>query len=207
MSLKKENNYFDIFVELIDYSCKSANILKETLSDFNPEAVPHVIRELHTIEHTADIAKHDMMEHLIRKFGSPMAIEDIVSLSQKIDDVTDSIEDVMMRIHMYHIKTIRPEAIKFIQIIIKCCEAVKEALIEFPNFRKSTTIHDKIIEINRLEEDGDNLYSKVVYDMYGNTTNPIELVTWTVIFDCLEKCCDACEEVANDIDIAIRKNS
>lgn len=38
-------------------------------------------------------------------------------------------------------------------------------------------------------------------------TDPIYLLTFTEIYRRLEKCCDSCEDVANDIESIILKNS
>ncbi len=46
-------------------------------------------------------------------------------LSGTIDDVTDSIEDVLLRLYMFNIRTLRPEAQAFAQVIADCCAALK----------------------------------------------------------------------------------
>ena len=87
------------------------------------------------------------------------------------------------------------------------CDAMKDAMKEFHNFRKSGSIHESVVEINRLEEDGDKLYMKAVRKLYLNSKDPVELMVWREIFDRLEKCCDACEDVANTVESVIMKNS
>ncbi|MEG0017394.1 MAG: DUF47 family protein, partial [Hydrogenoanaerobacterium sp.] len=104
-------------------------------------------------------------------------------------------------------KSMRPEALKFTDVILKCCITLKTVMEEFRNFRKSTTIQASIIEINRLEEVGDALYSTAMRELYLNCTNPIEIIAWTQTLDCFEKCCDACEHVANVVESVIMKNS
>ena len=108
---------------------------------------------------------------------------------------------------MYNIQTIRPEALDFVDVIVQCCNALKKTMEDFQNFRKSTTIHDSIVEINRLEEVGDRLYTEAVRSLYLNCQNPIETVSWTEIFDRLESCCDACEHVANVVESVVMKNT
>lgn len=78
---------------------------------------------------------------------------------------------------------------------------------EFRNFRKSDSISDKIVEINRLEEEADSLYYKAVRKLYLHSKDPVELMVWREIFDRMEKCCDTCEHVANLIEGIIMKNT
>jgi hypothetical protein len=207
MARKNEYNYFDAFANLSKFSLKSAEILHETLANFNPADLPNKVKEMHHIEHSADLAKHDIMNHLVKEFLPPIEREDITELSQEIDDVTDSVEDVLQFINMFDIQKIRPEILKFTELIARCCKSMDEALVDFKNFKSSKTLKAKLIEINRLEEDGDALYAEMVHNLYHTSKDPIELMTWTEIMHRLELCCDNCEDVADVIEGIIMKNS
>jgi predicted phosphate transport protein (TIGR00153 family) len=207
MARKNDYNYFDAFANLSKFSYDLAITLNETLTNFDPNFVTGKVTEAHTIEHNADIAKHDIMNRLVKEFLPPIEREDITSLTQEIDDVTDSVEDVLIYIDMFNIQTIRPEILKFTQLIAQCCKAMDEALEEFKNFKSSKKLRDKIIEINRLEENGDALYVDSMRNLYHNSKDPIELMCWTEILHRLEKCCDNCEDVANIIESIVMKNS
>lgn len=207
MKNSKEYNYFKAFVELSKFSLKSAETLNKTLQEFDIKKVDKKLEEMHDFEHSADIAKHDLLNRLVKEFLPPIEREDIISISQKIDDVTDAIEDVLICINIFNVQTIRPEILQFTQLIVNCCKSMDVALTEFENFKKSKRLHSEIIEINRLEEEGDALYVSGVRNLYRTSKDPIELMVWTEIFKRLEKCCDACEDVANDIENIVMKNS
>lgn len=207
MKNERNYNYFEGFVGLSKFSLRSAENLHKILSEFTTNNLPEKITEMHNIEHSADIAKHELLNHLVKEFLPPIEREDITSLSQKIDDVTDAVEDILICIDIFNVQSIRPEILKFTEVIVDCCKSMDVALVEFQNFKKSKTLHSKIIEINRLEEEGDTLYVNTVRDLYRNSKDPIELMVWTEILRRLEKCTDACEDVANDIESIVMKNS
>ena len=207
MKNNRNYNYFEAFVNLSKFSLKSAVILNKTLREFDINKMKQKVEEMHTIEHSADIAKHELLNKLVKEFLPPIEREDITSLSQKIDDVTDAIEDVLMCIDIFNVQTIRPEILKFTETIMECCKSMDVALVEFENFKRSKRLHEEIIEINRLEEEGDALYVNGVRNLYKTSKDPVELMVWTEIFRRLEKCCDACEDVANDIESIVMKNS
>lgn len=207
MKRKKGFNYFEAFVNLSKYSLSSAEILHKTLTNFKSSELAQKVKEMHEIEHSADLAKHDIMNHLVKEFLPPIEREDIITLSQEIDDVTDSVEDVLLFINMFNIKTIRPEVLKFTELISSCCKSMYEAVLEFQNFKNSKTLHSKIVEINHLEEEGDGLYMEMMRNLYASTKDPIELMTWTEVLHRLEKCCDNCEDVADIIEQIVMKNS
>lgn len=203
----KDYDYYKKFTEQISYSCEAALMLKEVLSNYNTRTIEKKLKEMHTIEHNADILKHEMMKHLASEFIAPIEREDIVLLSQQLDDITDTIEDVLIKAHMYNVLRIKPEAERFADLICKCCEALKSALIEFPNFKKSKSLQPKLIEVNSLEEAGDQLYYDTVHILFCNSNDPIGLYVWSHIFARLEECCDFCERAADTIEIIVMKNT
>ena len=204
---KKDNNYFEMLAELVDYSCEAAALLQNTLANFNLDEIEDKINEMHNIEHTADIKKHEMMNKLAKEFITPIERGDIVDMANYIDNVTDGIEEVLIRIYMYNIRDIKQEAIEFSNIIIKNCDELNKIMKEFHYFKKSSEIHKLIIDINALEEEGDRLYFSTLRNLYISSKDPIELMTWTDTFKYFEKCCDACESVANLVESVIMKNS
>jgi len=207
MARKKNTNYFDSFVELAGFSCQAASLLCEIMNNFKADELPERMIEMHTIEHGGDEARHSIVKKLAREFITPIEREDIMALSDAIDTVTDTIEDVLMRMHMYNITSIRPHALKMVDVISKCCDALKKALDEFSNFKKSQKIHELIVEVNHLEEDADKLFMEATRELYVNCKDYKELAAWDTTFHYMEKCCDACEDVANVIENVIMKNS
>jgi predicted phosphate transport protein (TIGR00153 family) len=207
MFSKKDVNYFDTFVELSSYTCKAADLLKDIMYNYNSEQLQSKMKEMHYIEHGGDVARHKMIRRLAREFITPIEREDIMAMADSIDTVTDTIEDVVMRMYMYNIKKITGHARKMTDIIVQCCNSLKIALDEFKNFRKSQKLHGLIVEINRLEEEGDVLYTEATRDLYVNCTDYKELVAWDTMYHYLEKCCDTCEDVADVIENVIMKNT
>lgn len=207
MKNNRNYNYFEAFVNLSKFSLQSAVILNKTLREFDRSKMKEKAQELHNIEHSADDAKHELLNNLVKEFLPPIEREDITSISQKIDDVTDAIEDVLICIDIFNVQTIRPEIYKFTAIIMDCCKSMDIALVEFENFKRSKRLHEEIIEINHLEEEGDDLYVNGVRNLYKTSKDPVELMVWTEIYRRLERCCDACEDVANDIESIVMKNS
>lgn len=207
MAKKRDFNYYSAFVELADYACSAASILNETLHHFDPDTVEEAMYRIHEIEHTADGAKHELMKVLIREFLPPIEREDITTLAQMIDDVTDALEDVIVKIYTFNIRQMRPEALEFMDIIVACYSSLKKAIHEFRNFKKSAVLGDCIIEINELESEGDQLYTRAMRDLHVNSTDPIEIMVWSKTFNYFENCCDACEDVANTLESIVMKNS
>jgi hypothetical protein len=207
MAKNKDFNYFKAFADLSDISLKAAELLNTTLKSFNADQIEEKVKDMHTIEHHADQERHEIMNRLVKEFLPPIEREDIISLADNVDDVVDSIEDVLLGIEIYNVQTIRPEIIKFSEVIMDCCKSMSVALTEFEHFKRSHKLHAEIIEVNRLEEVADQLYINGVRDLYKTSNDAVELMVWTEIYRLMEKCCDSCELVANDIENIVMKNS
>ena len=203
---KKGNKYFDYFIQMSDFSVKAAELLQENTRNFQPDRLGVQIEKMHAIEHGADQPRHQLTHELIREFLPPIDREDIVDLANHIDDVTDAVEDVLLRLYMLNIRRMLPDAVTFTEIVLRCCQAVKAALEEFPNFKKSATIRDLVIAIDGIEEEGDRLYTKAVRALYEAGGDALEVSAWRETFQRLERCCDCAEDVAKTIETIILKN-
>lgn len=207
MAVKKNNDYFEMLVELIGYSCEAASLLDNTISNFRMSQIDEKIKAMHQIEHDADIKKHEMINKLSKEFITPIERGDIIELANEIDNVTDAIEDVLVRIYMFNISVMREEALEFSKLIVKMCNETNALIKEFRNFKKSSEISKLIININDLEEEGDRIYTKSIKGFYSSIMDPIKFITWKETFEYFEKCCDACEHVADAIESVIMKNT
>lgn len=205
---KKENNYYyETFSKCISYACEAAELLQSCVDNYDASNLKVQADKMHRIEHTADGVKHEMMERLMKEFLPPIEREDIVELSHSIDDVVDSVEDILQAMYMYNITAFRPEVKEFASVISRSCKAMQEMGAELHNFHKSTLLKEKIVEINALEEEADRLYTEAIHRLYTEEKDAVYILSWTTMYKCLEKCCDSCEDVADMVEQIVMKNS
>lgn len=207
MAKKQDVYYFNNFVACAEESCHAAHLLKDVLENFNPDDLTGRLDEMHAIETRADGRKHEAMDRLAKEFIPPIEREDIITLSQYLDDLTDKIEDVLLRIYMNHVTRIEPAAVEMTDVIIRCCEAVKELLEEFADFKRSKKLKEQIIRINELEEESDRLFMSSMRELHTQSTDPLHIIAWREIYSYLEHCADACEHAADVVESVVMKNS
>ena len=131
----KQFDYFNAFLEMGRHSLTAVELLKETLETYDPAMLKERMAQIHAVEHSADTLKHQLTNQLIREFLPPIEREDIVELSDVIDDLTDAIEDVVIRLYMSNIPQIAPPALQFCALIIECIRTLQQALEEFRHFK------------------------------------------------------------------------
>ena len=208
MSKARTNEYFEGFVFGMESACKAAEYLEHVVAHYDPEKLGEQVDEMHAIEHEADLNKHKLMQKLAKEFITPIEREDIILLLQQIDNVTDFIEDVVRKMFMYNTKAMRTEALEFAAIIKQCCYESRDALKELPGFQKnSERLEQAIVKVNDYEEQGDRLYCAAMRRLYCENAEAQDRITWTKLFDWMEACCDACEDVMESVELVVMKNS
>ena len=66
---------------------------------------------------------------------------------------------------------------------------------------------EQVIEVNRIENEGDVVYRGTLARLFQEEKDPIEIIKWKHIYEQLEESLDACENVANQIEGVIMKYS
>lgn len=204
---KGDKFYFENFLQSTALSKKAADYLVECLENYNPDEIDRMLTEMHEIEHSADIKRHQMGDALARAFVTPVDREDLDLLSHTLDDVTDKIEDVVQKLYINNITVINPAAVMFAKNIIKACEVLEEIMAEFENFKKSKRIQELIIKLNDIEEDCDKLYLTSMRELMKGKEDVLVTISWREIFDCFESCIDSCEKVSESVGSVIMKNT
>ena len=207
MAKKQDSFYFETFTTCIDYACQATHLLNQVMASYSPQQIKEKLDEMHAIEHAADMKKHELLNVLAKAFITPIEREDILLLSQNIDEVTDQIEDVLLRLYCNNVQVIRPDALKLSEVMIRCCEEAKNMAKEFADFKHSKTLHSHIVNINTMEEEADELFISSLRTLHTTCSDPLQIIVWREIYTFMEKCVDACEHVADTVESVVMKNS
>lgn len=198
--MKNKDFYFDNFINSMQVSCEASLLLLDILTHYDYNDIQDKLKVMHDIEHKGDATRHELIKELVKAFITPIERDDMIALSQSIDNVTDAIEDILIHIYINEIKVIREEGILYAQLLKKCCYTACEMLREFKNFKKSASLQGLIIELNRLEEEGDRLYIESMRTLHETEKDVFSFIAWREILTVFEKCCDACEDVADIVE-------
>ncbi len=209
MSKEKSNDYFAMMADLAGYCVRVSEELGRILKSYNPDRLEEDLKRLHAIEHESDTRRHDLVAKLVREFITPIERIDIMDITDCIDDVTDAVEDILIKMYMYNVKSLRDDALVFGDLIQKHCIELERIFKEFGNYKRSKTLHGHIVDLNRLEEEADALYMKAVRRLHVTDAdiNPREARVWSEIYSCMEHACDTCERASDLVENVIMNNS
>jgi len=201
----KEGVFFDLFVDTAVDTCKAAKMLDEFMN--NLVDVPQKVRAIEEIEHKCDGHVHKMLEQLNRSFITPIDREDIYLIAKELDNITDCIESTAHRFKMFNVTGIKEDARRLSNLIIQCTEELKGVMSELKSMKNSKTLKDKIIEVNRIEDEADDIFRNAMQQLFMTENNAIEVIKWKEIYEYLENTLDACEDVANIVEGVVMKNA
>ncbi len=191
----RKQDWFDMYIEAVMCAREAGHILYSMMTQF--ENLEQKSAEIKELEHKGDAYLHDFFEKLTNAFITPIDRDAMGDMMRSIDNITDAIEHSGNKFIMYDIKVLKPEAIAITETMNDCLAALVEASVEFRNYKRSAKLRELIIEVNRLEEVGDQLYRKAVGNLFRNPENVLDVVRWKDIFDTMETVLDSCEDVAD----------
>jgi len=197
----KHEDFFDLFRKqgaLVRQGCDALLEMMEHYDDLENKAA-----KLKQIEHQGDLVTHEIFEKLNRTFITPLEREDIHDLGSGLDDVLDAVEGIGSRLVLFKIRQPTPEAIKLARIMVQCGAQIEQAVTHLKDFKN---LMGFTIELNRLENEADQISRQVVADLFNGSHDPIDVVRWKEIYGRLESAADRSEDVANTIEAIVLKN-
>jgi predicted phosphate transport protein (TIGR00153 family) len=197
------------FLQYFDRGCdkvlEGAVLLHETVSSWKD--VELKVQKIKAVEHDGDRITHETIETLNKTFITPIDREDIYALITKIDDILDLIDAAASRFVLYRIDRPTPELVTMCEQLIKPIKEIREALLLLDDMKNAKKILMHCVEVNRLENEADDLRRLAVGNLFENEKDPIRLMKLKEIYETLEEATDRCEDVANVIESVVIKNS
>ena len=204
MFSKKKKN--DVFVRLSDLSKKihkSVVFFDEFINDF--EDVEEKSSKMKELETECDLMTHKVIEALKASKEVSWLKTERYELIKVLDNIVDYIEEVANRLYVFDVKEIRSETMQLSRYVVEATEEIEELFSKLLNYGEfeEKSVRESVININRIENEGDVVYRRALARLFKNEKDTIELIKWKHIFEQLENSIDACEDVANILESAM----
>lgn len=203
--LPKDQNFFVLFSKQAGFAVSAATLFVEITSRgvFDDDAV----RKMRTLEHQADEVTHEIIERLNKTFITPFDREDIFTLTKELDSVVDMLYTITNRMKVYNINEANHDLIEFSRVIEKSVHALTTAIEGLKDTKHPQVALDSCIEVNRLENIGDNMRDAILAKLFETTKDPVYLIKWKEIYQFAETVLDICEDVAHVVESIIVKQA
>ncbi len=195
--------FFDLLTESAQLLVGGADMLSRLLGAERAERKA-IATELRDAEHAADEATHSIMRKLNQTFVTPFDRHDISALASGLDDCMDYMEEAADLVVLYKIGTLPVRVSDQVDVLRRCAELTAQAM---PRLRSMKDLADYWVEVNRLENEADKTYRKLLAEMFNGGMDPIELMKLKDVVDALESAADSFERVANLVETIALKES
>jgi predicted phosphate transport protein (TIGR00153 family) len=199
--IPREEKFFADFITLADRIVSAATLLERMLSS-DPPAWDTAL-EIRQIEQECDNLAHQIIQRLNKTFVTPIDREDIHALATSLDDVMDAIDAAATVVRRYRISSLRYGARELANLTWKGAMEVRVA-VEALEKRKG--VHERAIEVNRLENAADTVHDEALRRLFEEEKNALTVMKWKEMFDLLEEATDRCEDVANVLEGVVVKH-
>ncbi len=202
--IPKDFDFFNLFEQQADFCVEAAREFKRIVS------APGIIGEeeyktIHDLEHRGDKSSHNVIDQLNKTFITPFDREDIHALTKELDNIIDMINTIVSRLKMYKISGGNKNLMEFADIIEQSVAGVSTAVKGMRVKNGTINVFRACVEVNRLENVGDNLRDKVIADLFENCKDAIEIMKWKEIYQDAETVLDVCEDVAHVVESILVK--
>ena len=200
----------DVFFGLLKNSTRNLHETTTALVDFmeHYENVEQKAEEIKRLEEVGDHLIHQIMTNLHRTFVTPFDREDIAELGARLDDVVDVAEEVSRTMLEYHVDSPKPRSVELARIVDQTGEILEEVgTMLAARGGKLRSLLPLTVELNRLENEADQVTSKAVGELFANEKDPIEIIKWREIYALLESATDRAEDAANVIEAIVLKHA
>lgn len=196
-------SFFDLLAESAQHLVGGAELLGRLLGAERTERKA-IAAELRDAEHAADESTHEIMRRLNQTFVTPFDRHDIYALASGLDDCMDHMEEAGDLIVLYKLETLPPRLTNQVDVLRRCAEVTAEAM---PRLRSMKDLADYWVEINRLENEADKSYRKLLAELFNGSYDPIDVMKLKDVVDALEAAADSFESVANHVETIALKES
>ncbi len=202
--IPRETKFFDMFVEIATNVVEGAQVLSELLHNYDYQTMPLAVQRIKEIEHRGDEMTHRVLIKLNQTFITPFDREDIHLLASSLDDVLDFVYSASDRLLTYKITQPSASAKLLAVVILKQAEELRKAVAMLG---QDGRILEHCVEVNRLENEADQLSREAIGRLFDGGYDPITLIKLKELLEILEEASDKAEDVANVLETVVLKNA
>src|SRR4051794_8074780 len=196
-----------VVLDLVEEAGRNAQRASLMLRDLLAELPERsdLVRDLYLCEQEGDRIAHDVILHLKarRRRCAPFDAREGHELAVTIDDIVDYAEQSAAALATHRVEAPMEQSGALAEVLVEATEQVAEAL---RGLRNGADLTSHLVEIHRLENEGDRLSREAIASLFANGVDPMLVMRWKDVFESLEASVDACERVAHVLEgISLRR--
>lgn len=204
--VKKEDIYYTLLKQLAKVLIDAGEEYLTIMAGY-PDTHTRIPR-MKMLETQADDTVRDIMTRLYTSFITPFDREDIGELALAMDDVVDHMEAATLRLDLFNVKDMRPEAVELAELTLAAVHEMQEMIEHLPDYKRDDMVMKKAIAVGHVEDGGDEVYENALRALFReDETRGKESLAWLRLYDRMEHCLDACDHAAGVVRNVVLKAS
>ncbi len=202
----KETKFFPILKEMYDIMLVATDLIIECVQKGDHESAIEYYKKIKEQEKRGDVLSNRVFDELNTTFITPFDREDINSLANHMDDVTDRINSCAKKIVLYNPKKMPQSAVDLALELKNGVLCIGKAVDELDVLKKSAkNVKAFCKELHDIENRADDVYETFLIHLFENEKDGIELIKQKEIMSELEKATDVTDQVGKIIKTIIVK--
>ncbi len=178
---------------------EAAKVLDCLVLDFG--RLPDYLTQLDALEHEGDKLTHAFINKVNTLFITPMDKEDLHGLSDRLDDITDTIERAGGRIGVYRLSAARPELSGLVTMLMGITNETHRLVTLLRQGVQQPELGGVIGGIHAMESRTDKAFRQALAFLFDDETLDIRLlIQWKEIYELIESAVNRCEKLASFIE-------
>jgi uncharacterized protein len=199
--------FFDAFETMADELDAMGKMLYKFVhqSDANERAT--IVLQIEEANHRLEAKSHDVFLELSANFITPFDKEDVHALTSSMEAVGDYIRKSAKKINFYKVDPSDKGIVALAETIELSTVVLKKGIIELRRMKNIGYITNAIVEINKLENQADDIYDQSIKDIFLTEKDAKEIIKKCEIYQVMEIVTDKCEDASNVIESIVVKHS
>ena len=200
--IPRDVGFYELFSKQAAHNQRAAELIRDLFVRYEDrESLRERIRQ---VEHDGDEVTHTIMRRINTTFVTPFDREDIYDLASNLDDVLDHIDASADFAVLHSVEEPLAEAAKLAEVLLETTKVAEQALSKLRTFKG---LEEYWVEINRLENEGDQVYRRTVAHLYSGDFKAMDVLKHRDVIEELEAAIDSLEDVANTIESIVLKHT
>lgn len=200
-------SFFDLLSAQANQLVTAAGLLA-TMLGASPEERVVLRDQLHEVEHAGDEINHRVVRRLNQSFVTPFDREDLGFLAARLDDCMDLMDEAGDLMVLYGLTNVPDDVAALVasqvDVLTRCAD---QTALAMPGLKSPLDLREYWVEINRLENEGDQAYRRTLTTLFDSGLDPITIIKLKDVISVLEAAADAFEDLANGIEAIAVKES
>jgi len=203
--ISKEFGFYDLFERHAQTTLDAAVAMQDAVRHLSNNK--EIICRITELEHKADELTHMTVDLMHRTFITPLDRDEILKLISRMDDIVDFIDAAAHRLELFEITEVPERLAQLCEVLIAAQREIAD-MVKLLRKIKGNDLHKHAMEINRLENQADQLHRDGLAELFHRYKHdPLLVIKLKEIYEILESSIDSCEDVANIVEGIVLEHS